>query len=370
MKKKSHRIKLNFDARMISNSGIGTQIKNVLTLILKEKKFELTLIGNSQTIHNTVSDAKFDSIEFNKPIYSISEQFKYPSLANDSILHCPHYNAPLYYIKRSVVVIHDLIHLQSKEFSGFQYRLYAWLMLSVISRFARRIITVSDTTRLELTKRFPKAAGKTSVIYNGINHDIFFPAKATQISKFRKSYNLPARFLLTVGIGKKHKNIDFLIRALAPLWKNGTIKEPLVIAGTKGKLPEYVKDVVLDLDVNKNVIVLPFIPEYELGIMYSSAKFFLYPSKLEGFGFPLVEAMACGCPVLASSASCLPEIGADAAMYFHPEKEDEFRSLYLEIRNNKEKLKKMTEAGLTRSKDFSWTTHTRQLIQLYKSINK
>lgn len=368
MKKKSKNRTICFDARMISHSGIGTQVFNVLTNLVYKNEFKFKLLGDRELIANLLPEYEDEVIEFHEKIYSIAEQFKFPKPQKNEIIHSPHYNAAIKNIRKTVVVVHDLIHLQSAEFSSPKFRVYAWLLLSIVSRFARHIITVSDTTRMELVKHFPQAASKTTVIHNGINHDIFFPATKNQILVFRKSYNVPTKFFLTVGIGKRHKNIDFIVRTLAPGWKSGSIREPLVVAGTKGKLPDYIKNEANRLDVNKHIIVLPFLQEEQLAIMYSAAMIFIYPSLFEGFGFPLVEAMACGCPVLSSSTSCLPEIGADAALYFDPNNEDEFRKLLIKTRKDKTQLDKMKAAGLKRAKFFNWKKHTQKLIKVYESV--
>jgi len=204
--------KILFDARMLGFSGIGTQVENVLRRLLKEERVSLRLAGDPDVIRRLLPKAekRAEICEFRAPIYSLAEQRRFPELRSDEILHAPHYNVPIPRLTRSVVILHDLIHLQSREFAKPHYRLYCYTLLNMIARRALRVATVSETTRLEFLKRFPRAASRTRVIHNGINHKLFGPQKEKDVRAFRKRYNLPGKFLLTVGIGKRHKNLDFV----------------------------------------------------------------------------------------------------------------------------------------------------------------
>ena len=207
------KIKIKFDARMISSSGIGTQVQNVLRLLSKRPDIELHLVGDPRDIYRHLPGFGGRITEFKQPIYSIGEQLFFPAPDADELLHIPHYNAPIRLLRKSVIVLHDLIHLQSTQFARPHYRIYTYLLLFFVSRFARRVATVSDTTRREFLSRFPKAAARTSLVYNGIDHRLLKPPADKDIKTFRKEYNLPARFLLVIGIGKRHKNVDFAIHA-------------------------------------------------------------------------------------------------------------------------------------------------------------
>ena len=361
-------VRVRFDARMIGHSGIGTQVFNVLKLLSRRKEVRLHLLGNPDQIQKLLPLYKGPVTEFTAGIYSPLEHIKFPAPQDREWLHCPHYNAPIPYLKKSLVVVHDLIHLQSPEFASPHYRLYSYILLWLVTRFARHIATVSDTTRLELLKRFPHAARKTSVLYNGINHDLFGPRTVKECNAFRRKYHLPPAYLLSVGIGKKHKNVDFIIKAMAPAWHAGNLKTPLVIAGTGGRLPDYVSTAVSQFNVRDFIIVLPYLEEEELPLLYASARVFLFPSILEGFGFPLVEAMACGTPVLASNASCLPEIGADAAHYFDPTDPLDFLQELQAVLKSTAQRGRMRELGLKRARDFSWQKHVKQLLEIYKQL--
>lgn len=360
-------LKICFDARMISSSGIGTQIQNVLRLLINRPNVRLHLLGNPREIFRHLPGFGGRITEFKSSIYSISEQLFFPRPAPDEILHIPHYNAPIRYLRRSVIVLHDLIHLQSKQFAGPHYRVYAYILLWLVARFARRVATVSDTTRREFLSRFPKAAARTSLVYNGIDHELLGPPPEAAVKEFRKEYSLPNRFLLVIGIGKRHKNVDFVIRALAREWKSSRCKLPLVLGGTGGKIPDYIRVTLEREGVADRLIVMPYLKNEELPLLYAAATLFILPSLYEGFGFPLVEAMACGTPAIASRTSCMPEIGGDAARYFDPHDTESFLETLYAVEQDKTVQQTMVKTGLKRAKDFNWSRHVDELVAVYAS---
>ncbi|MCP4708291.1 MAG: glycosyltransferase family 4 protein, partial [Planctomycetes bacterium] len=215
------KIKLSYDVRMVANSGIGTQVQNVLNRIILSDRFDLTLLGDPENIGEYAPSFQGRVVKWNPPIYSLLEQ-QMPR--RPGILLSPHYNVTLRSLKQTVVVLHDLIHLHSEEFNRPHYRLYANVMLRSIARRARRIVTVSQFTADDFTRRFPRGKSRTLVNHNGLDHRMFKKPSAADVRAFREKYSLPDSFILTVGIGKRHKNVDFVIRSLAPLWDSGEFK--------------------------------------------------------------------------------------------------------------------------------------------------
>lgn len=360
-------LRIDFDARMLGHSGIGVQILNVLQRLQKSPAIRLRLLGDPATIRRYLPDFRGEVLAFTAPIYSIAEQLRFPASDSTTLIHCPHYNAPVLRLRRTVVVLHDLIHLQSGEFSGPHYRLYAWLLLWLVSRFARRIVTVSENTRAEFLKRFPHAAPRTSVIYNGLDHRLFRRPSAKQIGALRRRLRLPKRFLLCVGIGKRHKNVAFVVRALAAEWRSGRLKAPLLVAGSGGKLPAYVQQAVAETNTDQWVRALPFVEDADLPALYAAAEIFVMPSLYEGFGFPLVEALACGAPALASDATSLPELGGDAALYFDPRDAEDFLAKFQRLSAELGLRKRLASRGPSRARLFHWDKHVAALLDIYRS---
>ncbi len=359
-------MKVSYDVRMIRSSGIGTQVRNFAEILISRSNFELNLIGDPSVIRETLPEYKGSVTPFTAPIYSLKEQFAYPAPEAGSLLHLPHYNAPIRFLNRSVVVVHDLIHLQSAQFSKPHYRLYAHFLLSRIADKAKKIVTVSDTTASELIMRFPAAASKTVRIYNGINHNIYKPPTEKEVRSFRKKYNMPSDFFLVVGIGKRHKNVDALIRALSSLWRDKLLRIPLVIAGTGGSLPDYIQQEIVMNGVENFIQLMPYLPEAEMPVLYASSTAFIMPSLLEGFGFPVIEAMASGAPVICSSASALPEIAGKGALFFDPRNPNDIREKIQYFLNNDTAVGRLREYGIKHAKYFTWEKHYNEMISVYK----
>lgn len=361
----SNILNIYFDARMLGYSGIGTQIEEVISLLMNHKDIHLTLIGNSKKIRT-----HFPQVEnihhFDVPIYTIKEQFLFPDLIQEKgLYHFPHYNVPIKYVKNGIVVIHDLIHLDSEEFQKFHYRFYTKTLLKQILKKAKAIITVSEYTKMRLLEEFPFYKGENIYVnHNGINTNVFYPASSKHIKTFIKKYELPVTFLLAIGIGKKHKNLDGLLLALKDLWETG-FSIPLVVSGTNKKIPDYVKAILTD-KILKNIYFLPYIPKEELNILYSSAYLFIMPSKIEGFGFPLLEAMACGVPTISSNQASLPEIGGDATIFFDPYSKEDMKNKILEVCSNNKIRKNLISRGNKHVKKFDWNKHVKLLVDIYK----
>lgn len=361
----SNLITIYYDSRMLGFSGIGTHIEEILKFLLKNKNLRIVLLGNLRKIQEYFPEYQ-NIIEFNAPIYSIKEQLFFPDLKN-GIYHIPHYNAPIKFLNRSIVVVHDLIHLDSEEFRKPHYRMYAKFLLSQITKKAKVIITVSNYTKKRLLEEFPKTRAEIITIYNGINTKEFYPSSQKEIHNFKKKYQLPDKFFLVVGIGKKHKNLDTLLLALKDLWKNKKIHYPLVVAGVNLKIPNYIKPIFTE-EIKENTIFLPYLTKSELRILYSSAFCLIMPSKIEGFGFPLLEAMACGVPTISSNATSLPEIGGDSTIYFDPYSVIEIQKSILRIIEDSKLRKELSQKGLKRVKLFSWKNSVNQLIKIYEKI--
>lgn len=355
---------------MIQSSGIGTTVLGTLKELSKRESIDLTLIGNRGKILESLPGFQGDIVEWDPPIYSLKEQTSYPPIPADALLHVPHYNAPISRLRQTVVMVHDLIHLQSEEFAAPKFRFYAVFILSMVTRYARAIVTVSRESQSQLVRRFPAARNKTTVLHNGVDHNLYKPVAARKATTWRKKMGLPDSFLLAVGIGKKHKNVDFLIRSLAPLWKNGAITEPLVIAGSGGKFPEYLHRSIGETGTDDFLVSLPYIPLDEMPILYTNAKILLMPSLLEGFGFPIVEAMACGTPVMCSNVSALPEVAGSAAILFDPTDEGDFQNKIQMILGNSKEQKRLKSLGLEQSARFNWVTHVDLLLDVYRRVSR
>ncbi len=213
---------------------------------------------------------------------------------------------------------------------------------------AAAIIAVSQSTKNDLVDSgIP--ADKIRVVYEAAGK-IFKPVKTDSV---KKKYQLSKPFILSVGTIEPRKNLDRLIEA----WQKLADRPELVIVGKFG-WGEGVKPI-------KGVRLMGFVPDEDLAGFYSLAKAFVYPSLYEGFGLPVVEALSCGCPVVTSDRSSLPEVGGDAAVYVDPES---VSSISKGIQAALSQTKKLKELGLEQAKKFSWEKTARETLSIYKEV--
>lgn len=301
------------DARMIEESGIGTYIR----MMIRTGRYSVALGSKSQI---RKYDKEIIVIPFEEKIYGIKEQIRYPykQLKEDgvTVLHSPHYNVPLLWNKKLIVTIHDLIHLKFPQYlpNRFAY-IYAWAMMKFACVRANKIFTVSEFTKQDLIGTLHAKEEKIKITYNSIE-DCFRKKDISEVEYLRKRYDIPKenKIILYVGNLKPHKNVRSLIAAFE-LLKRTDIN--LVLVGRN-----FNKNKQNDLFTNcRNVgriIMTGAVLKEELIDWYNLADLFVFPSLYEGFGIPPLEAMACGTPVVCSSATSMPEVVKDAAVMINP----------------------------------------------------
>lgn len=361
--------KIGIDVRMIEHSGIGVRILNLIQHIAKEKRdgLEIYLFGNSQILGKYGLDKEYNIIEYNVGIYSIREFWGHSKMAEMDILDIPHFNIPIRYLKKCIVTIHDIIPYKMKEFFPSKLkRIYMKLIFFLIKKYSIKVVSVSECTKKDLVDIFHYSVNQIVNIYNGLNHELFFQHPKKEVNDFREKYNLEKEYLLTVGIGKGHKNLGFIIDSLSPLWLEESLDLPLVIAGAGGKIPEHLIETIRP--VEKFIIPFQKISYEELPLLYQSAKMLIFPSLYEGFGFPPLEAQGVGCPVLSSNLSVMPEVLGGSAYYFNPKDIKKFREEFRLFILNPSLLKTKVPLGYENTKRFNWKKTAKETLQLYKGL--
>jgi len=231
---------------------------------------------------------------------------------------------------------------------------------------ADRIITGSESTKADIVKFLKVNAEKVEVIRFGLEEG-FRPVKHEKLVRVREKYHLPERFILFVGTIEPRKNIVSLVHAFHRMNRNDI---SLVIAGRRGWLYEEVFREIEKLNLGDRVIFLDYVPETDLPLIYNSASVFVYPSLYEGFGFPPLEAMACGVPVVTSNKSSLPEIVGDAGVLINPENVEEIKEAIIDVLEDEALRKDMVKKGLKRVKLFSWKKCAEDTLKLYKGLSR
>lgn len=364
-------LKIGYDARMIAHSGIGMRIRGILSELPEvagKNGIEITVLGSREKLEASGLDSSILSfykfIPYDAPVYSLREMWGISEMREFDILDIPHFNAPLRYLEKCIVTIHDIIPFRLKQFhSSPAKQIYMHLVFSLLRSGAARIITVSDFTAKDLEEVFEFSPSTMRTVYNGIDFDLFHPRPAKEIQAFRRKYGLEQNYLLSVGIGKEHKNLGFVLNVLKGLWSLGKTERQWVIAGADGKLPEYLKAEASGWE--DKIRILPRLEPEELGVLYSSAGLLLFPSLYEGFGFPPLEAQACGCPVFSSDSSAMPEILGKSAFYFSPMDRDGFESGLLELLHKPKIATSKKRLATSNVKKYDWKISAKKTVEEY-----
>ena len=300
-------------------------------------------------------------------IYGIAEQFEVAIRTLDAdLLHVPHFNIPVLSPKKLVVTIHDLIYLDPDTLRSSLGRAYARFLFEAVEKKASAIITVSEATRQALLARFSRLrSDKLFVIPEAVSGSIRRAERSSAIEKVRSAYGLTEPFVLFVGSLKPHKNIGTLIEAMRRMSSGDRVSRRLVIVGrADARHPEILKEI----SGSPFVRYLGEVADADLSNLYSAADLFVLPSFCEGFGLPVLEAMACGAPVLVSDRASLPEVAGNAAMTFDPERIDALSELIYNVLENKHLREKMSIMSLERAAQFSWTRTARETLRVYQKV--
>jgi glycosyltransferase involved in cell wall biosynthesis len=251
-----------------------------------------------------------------KPVARILwEQLALPWTRLD-LLHSTAFVSPLVSPWSTVVTVYDLSFIHYPACFPPGRRAYLRLLTRLSCHRARRVIAISDSTRRDLVQQWGIPASRIMVAYPGVGEQ-FRPLPAETVEAFRVQRGLPERFILHLGTLQPRKNLVRLIQAYRRLRANGSAAK-LVLAGGKGWHYHQVLVEIEKLDLRSDVLLPGFVAETELPFWYNAATTLAYPSLYEGFGLPVVEAMACHTPVVTSTVSSLPEAAGDAALLVDP----------------------------------------------------
>lgn len=357
---------LFLDARMIESSGIGTYIQNLIPFL--KKKVNLILLGDEKQIRKYINNVEI--IPLKSPIYFPLEQIEIPlKIKRCDIFWSPHFNTPLFPIKakKRIVTIHDVFHLAFSNYYKFWERKYVNFLVRSAIKISNVVITVSNFSKEEIIKYTNLDPHKIEVIYNGVDVNIFKVYEKEILNKVRLKYNLPDKFILYVGNVKPHKNIKNAIKAFE-IFSEKCKDFYLVIVGKKEGFYKGDKEVFYILEGNKSlskrIIFTGSIGKEDLSLIYNIASLLLFPSLYEGFGLPPLEAMACGCPVVASDIPVIREIYGDAVYYVNPFDPWNMAEGILDVEEDKEMRDELISKGFERAKNFPWENSGRKHLEL------
>jgi glycosyltransferase involved in cell wall biosynthesis len=268
----------------------------------------------------------------------------------------------------TVLTVHDLIFERFPEHHTWTNRFFLKLGMPLFVRAADAIIAVSQHTRRDLTELYNVPAAKIHVIYEGID-ERFAAVDLPGIAVMREKYGIERPYLLMVGTLEPRKNHAAALRALSRLKADGC-PHCLVIAGGHGWLFDPIQTLVGELGLSADVLFTGRVPDDDLPALYSGADCFLMPSLYEGFGFPVLEAMACGTPVVCSNRSSLPEVAGDAALLVDPEDEDRLASAVGHLLADVHLRSQLRQRGEKQAAGFQWVECAAETVQIYVEVEE
>ena len=366
---------IGFDARKARDFGIGSYIRELVRALARTPdaaRYRFRLFGRAEDRELFSSlPGNFHFSEEGARGYSAAELTGMPMRVRRhrlDLFHATHYVLPPLLGCPAVVTVHDIIHLLYPQFlPGPAARLYARAMIARSLRKARRVIAVSRQTRDDLLARFRVPESRIEVVYNGVSSRFRPDLPEAEISRVRAAHGLPGEYALFVGGEKPHKNLANLVRAFARAPREGALPVALVLAGPMSKESRArTEALAASLALGDRVRVLGAVAEEDLPALYAGARFLVHPALYEGFGLPVVEAMACGTPVLTSSTSALREIADEAAYLVDPlDVEAIAHGIWLLASDAGTRLL-LRERGLLRARQFSWETAAERTLRIYE----
>lgn len=288
------------------------------------------------------------------------------------VLHSTANTGPINSPVPLIVTLHDIIFLEKLYFlQGTLYQrignLYRRWNVPRLMDLCETIVTVSDFERARILHHFDLPKEKVIAVHNAVGAH-FRPIKDVgELAIAQEKYNLPDKFMFFLGNTDPKKNVMGVISALSELKKNGKLNMPLVMPDLdKDYLLRIMKDLKAS-DLREDILLCGYVPNQELPAILNQATIFLYPSLRESFGIPLLEAMACGVPVITSNTASMPEVAAEAAEFVDPFNPHTIAQKIEELLNDEERRKELSIKGLERAQDFSWDITAQKMIKIYEN---
>ena len=314
-------------------------------------------------------------IEIGGNIYPIWEQITLPKVVNElklDMLHCTSNTAPIWCSVPLILTLHDIIFMEPRDKSNKSFYqnmdwLYHRLVVPRILKKCEYIITVSDFELNNITTKLGIARERMVMIYNGYN-EWFKPLKDLKM-KYRKYINESGYFFF-LGNTDPKKNTERTLIAYSKYLEVSKVKRPLLMADLD---KSYLNDIIARNhieNITSNIHMPGYIVNSDLPYIYNNAFAFLYTSLRESFGIPLLEAMACGTPVITSNTSSMPEIGGRNAILINPENPDEIAQMMIKLEEDREFYDQQKNLGIKRAQLFSWRQTAELLLEVYNRVYK
>jgi glycosyltransferase involved in cell wall biosynthesis len=332
---------------------------------------------------NTVikETANFKIIALEGGSYPMWEQFALPKAAKEQgcqILHCTSNTAPVNCDIPLVTTLHDIIYMESSYLkilsgSATPYQkfgnMYRKLVVPRVVKNSRKIITVSHFEKNRIADFFGmQGDNRLTAVYNGVSEHFKPVTDAAELQRVKNKYQLPDNFFFFLGNTDPKKNTSGTLKAFSDFRKQTLADYKLVMLDYDKNELQKILEEIGDPGLIEHVVLTGYVVNTDLPAIYSQSKTFLYPSLRESFGIPMLEAMACGVPVITSNTSSMPEVAGDAAIIINPFKPEEITAAMVSLFTNPTLKEKLVQAGFSRAAAFSWKAMAQDVLHIYKEI--
>jgi glycosyltransferase involved in cell wall biosynthesis len=287
------------------------------------------------------------------------------------LLHAPAFIAPIAAPCPVVTTIHDVTYLLYPSHFSSWWATYLRIVMPPAVRSAAAIICGSENSKRDIVKAYGIGCEKVRVVPYGVDHDRFHPA-ATLDHHWAHALGIRDGYVLHVGTFSYRKNIPTLLHAVAQLRAKGKWGDrQVVLAGSQNlslKGAQEVFDTIPELDLSASVVLTGHVPDEHVPGLYAHASMLVMPSLYEGFGFPVLEAMAVGTPVVCSDTSSLPEVAGDAAIFFPPQDQHALAGAIEDLIQNPSIAEQLRRKGFEQVRRFSWQRTAEQTIEIYREV--
>ena len=356
-------------------AGIGNYVVNLVHELARiDGRNEYLILANEDNAqHFRFRNKNFTTFVLpsytkNRVLRILWEQIRLPKFLkkhNVNILHSPGFVAPLRKTTKSVVTVHDMTFFSHPEHHTRWKQMYFRRMIPKSVEKADAVIADSENTKQEIIRYLKTDKNKITTVHLGVGKHFKTGDKKPAQQFLRKKYHIKHNFILFVGTIEPRKNLTRLVEAFLYV-KNKGLK--LVIVGEKGwKMDSFFK-MIDELELKEEVIFTGYVQDTDLVRFYQAAEIFVYPSLYEGFGIPVIEAMACGCPVLTSNISSLKEIAERSAILVNPTYTKAITKAIQKLLKDSPQKRALIHEGIIRAQHLTWEKTAKKTLEVYQKV--
>lgn len=373
------RMRIGLDGRYIRDHfpGIGRYVYNLACALADAAPTARLVIllnqGQVNTRYDLAALGYRPNVEWamvSAPPFSVREHVELPWVARRhhlDLLHSPYYLKPYWLPTPSITTVYDVTPARYPEYSPSRRARFIFELTTRLAiESSRALITLSESARQDMVQFYDARPERITVTYPAVGAR-FHPRSDAEVAQVRERYKLPDGYILYLGINKPHKNLVRLVSAFARV-ADALPHMVLALAGRQDPRYPEARQKADALGLGQRVLAIGDVAEEDLPALYTGAALFVFPSLYEGFGFPVLEAMACGVPVITSTTSSLPEVAGDAALLVHPEDTAALaRAMSVALQDGR-LWTRLHHASLARAQEFSWAKAARQTLEVYYRI--